>query len=879
MNSGRRSSRKRASVAPSDFAAWLAPTGQLWRLPLDLLLLTILLFAAFSYGATEPWSQQVVAGLAAALGLYVLIACFVPRSGCRPIGSWTYLPIGAFLALVVLQTVPLPAGLVASIAGGNHDTRVALLSDLEPAGSMAISLLPAATWRTLWALLPVIVVFVAALHAYRTEAGVRRLCVLMMLAAASVAGYALYQNLAGIGTKFGGAVSEHAFSGPFLNHSAFGQFVNLGIGGAVALLLFQFNALAKRHPRPADLYRKLTKEPQQLGLWLCVAVAVLGALAILLSMTRGGVLSLLIGGGLVGALLAWRSPHGSAESHHGAVGVSGGDRAALLLGVGLLVVVAALAVGFDQIFERLASLRDLETAEGGRTGILRSLLPAFASYPLWGTGLGTFEFVYPRYDTDAGRASLTTYAENEYAQTMLETGLLGMACVAAFGGLILAAAWRVMRRPVRSLDFLAFGLTLGFVAILIHSLSDFGQHVPAVALMTALTAAALCNLSGLHQARPDDDAGDKPRTAAVVAALEAGVADVRPRWLRAAGVAVLSVLVLGSGLAAVRLEGPRQAQLAFAAGRALEDRIYGTDPELIRPGDDQRMIRRYADAAELDPAVPDYAYRRDYFTWGLIGYDPQGNLRDVAGDPLATAEAQAVLSAIHASRRAYPTHGPLHGLAGEVLYFGLGDTQRGAELIARGGELTPHDPYLAFNAGNVAAREGDIDSAKQHFTRAVRLSDALRTDVVDVFLTELNDPDTAYAYAADRPAALRHLRDRLAARRSAADHADLIASIDTDLRNALVAAAYADDARPADLAAMARLLQREGEVDEAVALYQRAVALAPKQHQWELELGRIHADRGEVEEAIRAARRVLQLDPTSAAAQALLNEQVVLRGG
>jgi len=870
MSRGRQP-RRRNATGNTDWTAWLVPVDQVWRLPLDALLLVTLLFAAFSYGAAEPWSQQLVALGAVAVGGYTLVACLIPRMGCRPVGSWTYVPIAAFLLLVVLQTVPLPAGLVQSLAPGTYATRTTLLSDLNVADEpMTLSLAPAATRRQLWPLLPVIAVFLAVLHAYRSESGVRRIAQLLMLAAAAVVGQAIWQNATGGHTRF-----TNSANGPFLNHSHFGQFVNLGIGASLGLILITLSRLGKKHRTPGQVWQKLTKEREHLPVWFAAGVVVIGAVAIGLSFTRGGVISFLIAGGVVGVLLAVvRGPRGGGGSTAGAA--SGTDKAAVLLALGLAVLVAALAFGFDQIYERMASLRAFDDAQAGRFQIVTDLWPALRNYPLWGSGLGTFEFVYPKYDsTDV--TALTTHAENEYAHLALETGIAGLLCIAAFLGVVVAAAVRVIRRPLRSIDYLAHGLLFGLVAILVHSLSDFGQHLPAVALMTALTAAGLINVAALHSARPADDDGRRPLPSAKQPERAAAAASAGPRALRWAGPAALATLVLASGLGAAQLSAPEQARAEFAAGQAIEERIYGPDSDLIRPGDDERMIRRYAAAAALDPATPTYAYLRDTFSWGLLGYDEAGTPIDLTDDPDARAAVTELLAQTDAARRQTPTFGPLHRVAGEARLLGLGDADLGSQLIAQGADLTPHDPGAAFAAGQAAARRGDRAAADRHLARAARIRGGLRREVVDLYLHELNDPDVAYRYAADDLGALQHLRGQLKSGSDAhADHDNLLLTVDADIRALVIARATADRPSPADIAALAVIRAREGEPERAITLYQQAVALAPKRIEWRLELGRLYAAQGDPEQAVREARTVLQLRPAHPAAIALLDEQVVL---
>lgn len=841
--------------------------GAPWRWPLDALLLGAVLFAAFAYGGTEPWSQQVVAVAVALAGVYT--AGLVGAGVLRPVVSWVYVPIAAFGLLILLQVLPLPAGLVGVISPGTQHLRAEALADLGTAsaggdGWVTLSLLPAATWRDarLWVL--VVAMFVVVLHAYRDEAGLRRLCVLLMLAGGAVAGFALYQNLLGGGGAYSGFDGAHENSGPFLNHSHFGQFVNLGVGGAVGVVLMRLNRLLRQHTTFRGAWRKLSRDPKYALVWVAASVVVVGLLVVLLSLTRGGVVAALVAGAVVSGVLVWKGGGGGSVGRRTG---AGSDKAALLVALGILVVAASLVVGFDAIYERLASLRDTEVAQGGRFEIVTDLWPAFLRYPLFGTGLGTFEFVFPGYDAGV-RSSLTTHAENEYVQLMLETGLLGVACIAAFVVMAGRAAWTVLRSPRRSVDFAAYGLCFGWLAILVHSASDFGQHVPAVAMLTAVTTAGLLALSALHTRRAN---------AGHMAVQAQPWFEPLPTAQRVPAVVTLGTLAVAACGAAVTLEGPRQARAAWHAGEIIEHRIYGRDAELIRPGDDERMLRKFAEAAELDPAVPFYRYTHDFYAWGLIGYSDLGEPVAVADDPLRRPEAEALLQRLNAARRAAPTYGPLHTLAGEVRYFGLEDQEHGAALIALGQRLAPHDPYAALTAGVVAATDGRRDQAVALLRRAVALDGGLRVQVVDVLVHELDDPALARELVAGDVGALQHLRAALGDP-PRGDRAALAQQVDDEIRAVLTARAYADQPRAGDLAALARLLVGEGDLPEAIELYQHAVALAPTQVGWKMELARAYAAAGDPQSAVREARACLLLRPAMQAANDLINEQIVLIG-
>ncbi len=74
--------------------------------------------------------------------------------------------------------------------------------------------------------------------------------------------------------------------------------------------------------------------------------------------------------------------------------------------------------------------------------------------------------------------SVATHAENEYAQTLGECGLVGVVVAGLFVLPIAAALFRTLWHPAEATQFAAFGIAFGLLAILIHSGSDFGQHAP-----------------------------------------------------------------------------------------------------------------------------------------------------------------------------------------------------------------------------------------------------------------------------------------------------------------------------------------------------------------------------------------------------------------
>jgi len=216
--------------------------------------------------------------------------------------------------------------------------------------------------------------------------------------------------------------------------------------------------------------------------WVVIAwgAAVVLVLAVPVSLSRGGVLSL-CAGLLAFGVLRLRA--------HGRSRLSAWTLAALL-GVALLAAGAITAVLPSEARARVLSLAGVTSEQSGsyRIGVWRDTLRLVASSLVVGSGFGAYADALPRFKTAAGAFGIE-HAENDHLEALAEGGLVGGCLIAVLVALVL------VRGVGAGTDRLSRGLTAGAlagaIALLVHSAVDFNLRLPSNALVFAALVAVL----------------------------------------------------------------------------------------------------------------------------------------------------------------------------------------------------------------------------------------------------------------------------------------------------------------------------------------------------------------------------------------------------
>lgn len=158
--------------------------------------------------------------------------------------------------------------------------------------------------------------------------------------------------------------------------------------------------------------------------------------------------------------------------------------ASLIILCGLLV----LWFGASTTMQRFETLTVSDISRDQRVSMDRDTWKIFLDHYSTGTGLGTLETVFPRYETSYTER-IVDHAHNDYLELLAETGIIGGILGLVFIVLLFHQGFANLKSRQRQSDhFFYAGALAACSALLLHSFVDFNLHVPANALLFLLLA-------------------------------------------------------------------------------------------------------------------------------------------------------------------------------------------------------------------------------------------------------------------------------------------------------------------------------------------------------------------------------------------------------
>jgi len=377
----------------------------------------------------------------------------------------------AGLAVVLLQLVPLPPSLWSTGVRARIADGYPILD--QPVPWLSTSLTPYATFDTLLAVIPPLAMICAILRlgAFRAS----------WLAAALLAGVMASVMLGSLQVAASGPNSPWYLYERTNRGVAVGFFANANHMADLLVVALPFVAALAAAGRSRNIQRYSS------------LIAILGGATVLI------LVGISLNHSLAGYALALPAIAGSVlifapASRNLRVPL------AVVAGLGMLaavVVLASTSIGSSRVGQ------DASSSVQSREEILKTTAKAISETMPLGSGLGSFRQVYRLYESpDRVTPEYVIHAHNDYAELVLELGVLGAVLIAAFIAWWLAVArggWRTGGGGpfVRA-------ASIGSAVVLLHSLVDFPLRTAAISATFAMCLALLIDRRPAERRDPND---------------------------------------------------------------------------------------------------------------------------------------------------------------------------------------------------------------------------------------------------------------------------------------------------------------------------------------------------------------------------------------
>lgn len=476
-----------------------------------------------------------------------------------------------------------------------------------------------------------------------------------------------------------------------------------------------------------------------------------------------------------------------------------------------------------RITERLSlGIRLADDSTRQRVSLWEDTLRMIFDHPLLGVGAGNFQFNEPKYasresleikrrfEQPAGQDLMAFNAHNEYLEIWAETGLIGLAAFGAFLFLLLRALAGAVLRYIRSNgDPLIIGFAAAVGATLVHSAFDSNLQQPASAVHFWIVVGMVWSLKLNAEGRA-------PLELLFVEGRKAGVV-----MMALCGMALIAT----AGMGARTLMG----EYYYLKGRwAFHSQNYKEAEGLWQRASAYGPTKHFRTYQSLGTALyhqGKWGEAADAYRQSLAQFPHNARVHYMLGRSLSNAgDTQAALPHFQTAVSLNPLRVEFHLGLGEAL-SNAGDAKAAIAALEKAHSMTPDDPEVHHLIGTNHKRLGNMEAALASYQQAIAL-------------------------APDRPEFL----NSLAVAYSETEQFEQA----RDIFQRLIAQVPDNPDYHFNLAIILVTLEH---YTEALAQLQAVIAAAPRYARAYVVMGQLLAMQGHLDEAERAYREALRLQP------------------
>lgn len=424
---------------------------------IQYLYIAILLFAPLAFGTTETWARLLISFAIFLCG--TLFFNELRRRKRRLLEVPGLLPLLAFGAVMIFQILPLPAFVVKLISPAMHTLYQDTAGLLGPVKWMRLTVDFKTTLLQFIQFSAFVLFYLLTIQLLSRAEFLRRVVLILIRYGLILAFLSLLNHISMPEKLLWLRESSQGMSfGPYANRNHYG-------GLMVMLFPVVFSMLLYNKPRISGkgfgerIKAVLNHLSGNFYLFLVLAAIVMGA-SVFASFSRAGIVCLSLALSFMGIFMANRKNIGRRK----------GITVALMAGVILLSVGW---LGWEPIFspfDKLGEHREKLAEE--RLAAWQETVGIVKSYPIFGTGAGTFPHAHKAFRKTASENGSSEHAYNTYLEILADQGILGLGCFLTFLLAVFASIRQFLKRKEIYSIYLFLGAVTGLTAILIFCLVE-----------------------------------------------------------------------------------------------------------------------------------------------------------------------------------------------------------------------------------------------------------------------------------------------------------------------------------------------------------------------------------------------------------------------
>lgn len=423
--------------------------------------LFILIFSPMAFGTVEQWSLTIMECLCV-LALLLLVMGLKEKNLtlCEIPGI---VPLLCLWAYHIAQIVPLPPDLMKLFSPETHALYQSTIGLTGNSGWMSLSINNKATVQEILRMTAYVAFYILTIQLLTKKELLRRTIAIVVILSFVMAFQGILQHLInnhkifwlreipGGGDPFGPFVNKNHYAGfmEMLFPIAFGAFLAYKPRGSHVSLSAKLLEVASKR---TNIYL------------LCGFASILIAVSIFLTFSRGAILSWIISMIILGCMVILSRKNDKSGM--------------IILAVFTVIILAVSWFGWKPIFNKFEKIQIASNAVADeRLKIWKDTANIIRDFSVTGTGFGSFESIYPKYQTHMTDHSVD-HAHNDYMELLTDGGIIAFVLTSWFLLEILFKSYKSFRLRKETYSiYLYLGSLTGIIAILIHSTTDFNLHI------------------------------------------------------------------------------------------------------------------------------------------------------------------------------------------------------------------------------------------------------------------------------------------------------------------------------------------------------------------------------------------------------------------